>query len=110
MILSLAIPALFAAGGCEKKGSYGPSSAASGGVSGHVYLAGSLKPIANVIVSCGGEVDTTAKSGQFSLSNIPIGLQDISASNSYYHTFTSKVNIRSNETTTMDIFMSYSNK
>jgi hypothetical protein len=110
MILSLAMSALFAAEGCEKKGSYGPSSVASGAVTGHIYLSGSLKPIANVVVSCGGEVDTTAKSGHYSLSNIPIGLQDISASNSYYRTFTSKVNIRSNETTTMDIFMSYSNK
>jgi len=101
---------MIVAGGCENKGSYGPTSAAFGGVTGHVYLSGSLKPIANVIVSCGGEVDTTAKSGHYSLSNIPIGSQDISASNSYYQTFTSKVNIRVNEVITFDIFMSYSNK
>jgi hypothetical protein len=110
LVLSSVMLLLFAAGGCEKKGSYGPSSAASGGVTGHVYLAGSLKPVANIIVSCGGAVDTTAKSGHYSLSNVPIGSQDISATNSYYQTFTSKITVRGNEITTLDIFMSYSNK
>jgi hypothetical protein len=92
---------------CEKKGSYGPASAVSGGVTGHVYLSGSLKPLANVIVSCGQAVDTTGKSGRYTLGNIPTGSQDISASNSYYQAYNSKVNIRSNEITNLDIFMSY---
>ena len=104
LLLFTALLIIFA---CEKKGSYGPASAVSGGVTGHVYLSGSLKPIANIIVSCGQAVDTTGKSGRYSLGNIPTGSQDISASNSYYQTYTSKVNIRSNEITNLDIFMNY---
>ena len=95
---------------CEKKGSYGPAGGSYGGVTGHVYVSGSLKPIANVVVSCGGAVDTTGKSGRYSLGDIPVGTQDISASNLYYQGYTSKIVVRGNEVTIFDIFLTYSTK
>jgi hypothetical protein len=93
--------------GCENGGGSGSAGSASGAVSGHIYLEGSLKPIANVIVSCAGIADTTQKSGHYVIMNIPSGSRAITAANPYYETYNSTVIVNADETTVLDIFLKY---
>ena len=92
---------------CDKGGGTGSSGPEGGAVTGHVFLEGSLKPINDVVVTCGGIADTTQKSGHYQLLNIPPGSQTITAENTYYRAYSSTVMVKTNETAILDIFMQY---
>lgn len=93
--------------GCENTGGSGSSGPESGAVSGHVYLEGTFKPITNVVVSCAGIADTTQKSGHYLITNIPAGSRTITAINSHYESYSTTIIVRSDETSTFDIFLRY---
>lgn len=68
-----------------------------GNISGHSYFAGTTVPVSGVLVSIGDITNTTGSDGYFSLANIPIGQQTITASKTNYDPYSSIINVKEGE-------------
>jgi len=90
---------------CNDSTGTGSTGCGQGVLTGHVYLIDSRRPIHGVSVSCGGQVDTTGKSGRFLLNGIPEGAHVLSALHQLYEPYQTTIMIRGEVRDSFDIFL-----
>ena len=78
------------------------------------YVYGTVKAqsgdstLANVVVQCGGKSYTTGSNGSYTINDVPVGTNTITAFKPKYNTYTNTVEVQSGGTK-LDFFMQLTN-
>ncbi len=91
--------------GCDERVQSFSSRGSSAAISGHIYLAGSLKPIWGVTVTIANQSDMTMKSGRYEISGLPSGSHELHVSHSAYEPYSTMVYLSIDGELVHDVFL-----